>query len=65
MNTETAIAKAIENIEPIWGFEQIEEVEDFGRCNKCGEMTSLKEPCCNAPIWFEGELEWGRVEEER
>jgi hypothetical protein len=64
MEITNQIAKEVDAIEPVWGFEPIEEVEDFGRCSRCGEMAELKDPCCNAPLWFEGELEWGRIEEE-
>jgi hypothetical protein len=30
--------------------------EDFGICTKCGKLTELGDPCCYAPVEFEGEL---------
>jgi hypothetical protein len=27
---------------------------DTGICTKCKEHTPLGEPCCNAPVFFEG-----------
>jgi hypothetical protein len=29
-------------------------VDKIGICSNCGEMTSVLEPCCDAPILFEG-----------
>lgn len=26
-----------------------------GICRDCGEWTDIEEPCCDAPVWFEGD----------
>lgn len=31
-----------------------ENVDQFGRCSRCGEMASLLDPCCGAGLHFEG-----------
>jgi hypothetical protein len=28
----------------------------IGQCAECAEHTDVNEPCCNAPVWFEGNL---------
>jgi len=28
--------------------------DQCGQCSLCGEFTSLLEPCCGAPVFFEG-----------
>jgi hypothetical protein len=38
--------------------------EIIGRCEECGEMTSLKSSCCDAPIWINGALMYRAEEEE-
>lgn len=29
---------------------------ECGLCTKCGEWTEVTEPCCSAPVSFEGDL---------
>jgi hypothetical protein len=29
---------------------------DIGTCTKCAEPTTLSNPCCNAGVWFEGDI---------
>lgn len=34
----------------------MERKDAFGRCSECGEMTSLDNSCCGAPIEINGVL---------
>lgn len=38
--------------------------EKVGMCSKCKEWTAIKDPCCGAPVWFEGELVQPEYEDE-
>lgn len=28
----------------------------IGLCSKCKEWTDIDDPCCGAPVWYEGDL---------
>jgi hypothetical protein len=37
--------------------EIVQREEQFGRCTRCKEMTSIQDPCCvNVPIEYQGDL---------
>lgn len=50
---------------PTW----LKTVDQSGTCARCGEHTSLLDPCCGVGVYFEGGLEsyedlWSEIEEE-
>ena len=47
----------------------LQYVDADGICNRCGEHTSLLEPCCSTSVSYEGGSEnaedlWDQIEEE-
>ena len=45
--------------------EIVQREESIGRCTRCGEMTSLQDPCCvSVAIEFEGDLVLPTFEDE-